>query len=153
MADISLRKRRIRSELKFVHSDPESGVKVWLVDDSDLNYFQGSFVAPPGTPYAGGTYHVDITLPDRYPFVAPTIRFTTKIWHPNISSQTGACCVLESGWTPTFSIIKVLLALLLLLESPNPNDPLDTEAARMMIDDRPQFELKAREYALRYAGA
>jgi len=36
----------------------------------------------------GGTYEVDIEVPNEYPFKPPKMRFITKVYHPNISSQT-----------------------------------------------------------------
>lgn len=65
-----------------------SGVIAAPVNDGDFVHLKGTFPAPPDTPYAGGTYQVDIQIPEQYPFKSPTIRFDTKIWHPNISSQT-----------------------------------------------------------------
>ena len=29
----------------------------------------------------------------RYPFEPPKVKFKTKVWHPNVSSQTGAICL------------------------------------------------------------
>ena len=54
----------------------------------DLMHLKGSFQGPPGTPYEGGTYTIDISIPQDYPFRPPIMRFDTKVWHPNVSSQT-----------------------------------------------------------------
>lgn len=83
------RERRIAKELNDIHLDKDnSGVFAQPVDQSNLTHLKGTFPAPPDTPYAGGTYTVDIQIPDMYPFKSPIIKFETKIWHPNISSQT-----------------------------------------------------------------
>jgi len=83
------RERRIAKELKDIHQDKDnSGVVAHAPDPANLSHLKGTFPAPPDTPYAGGTYVVDIQIPDMYPFKSPIIKFDTRIWHPNISSQT-----------------------------------------------------------------
>lgn len=85
----SSRDRRVAKELQDIQADRDnSGVFARPVDGSSLKNLKGTFPAPPDTPYAGGTFEVDIEIPDQYPFKSPSIRFTTKIWHPNVSSQT-----------------------------------------------------------------
>lgn len=83
------RSRRIAKELQDIQSDRDnSGVFASPVDESSLNKLLGTIPGPPETPYAGGTFEVDIDIPDMYPFKSPVMKFRTKIWHPNISSQT-----------------------------------------------------------------
>ena len=36
---------------------------------------------------------VDIVLTSQYPFEPPKMKFLTKVWHPNISSASGAICI------------------------------------------------------------
>ena len=49
----------------------------------------GTIRGPEGTPYEGGSFQVDIELSIHYPFAPPKMKFITKVYHPNISSQTG----------------------------------------------------------------
>lgn len=79
--------RRIAKELADISADTISKISAESVNDS-LTNLKGSFPGPPGTPYEGGTYEVQITIPNEYPFKPPVMKFTTKIWHPNVSSQT-----------------------------------------------------------------
>merc|ERR1719507_2694969 len=107
---------------------------------------EGVLEGPADTPYEGGQYAVDIVLGDQYPFEPPKMRFTTKIWHPNISSQTGAICldILKDQWSPALTIKTALLSLQALLCSPEPNDPQDAQVAKMYKEDLPNFERTAK---------
>jgi ubiquitin-conjugating enzyme (huntingtin interacting protein 2) len=81
------RARRIGKELADIQADSLSHIRVESVGDS-VTKLKGSFHGPPGTPYEGGTFEVDIQIPNEYPFKPPVMKFLTRIWHPNISSQT-----------------------------------------------------------------
>ncbi|KAL2263524.1 hypothetical protein VTK26DRAFT_6425 [Humicola hyalothermophila] len=152
----STRERRVAKELADIHNDKDnSGVLAHPVDPSNLTHLKGTFPGPPDTPYAGGTFQIDIVIPDMYPFKSPIMKFDTKIWHPNVSSVTGAICLdtLGAGWSPVGTIKMALISLRMLLESPNPKDPQDAEVAKMMMERPNEFAQKAHDWAVRFAGA
>ena len=68
---------------------------------------------------------MDIQIPADYPFKPPKMKFDTKIWHPNISSQTGAICldILKNEWTPALTIRTALISLQALMCCPEADDP------------------------------
>lgn len=85
----SNRSRRIAKELADIHADTDSQISVDPVGGGDdLTHLKGSFPGPSATPYEEGSYHIDIKIPTEYPFRPPVMKFDTKVWHPNISSQT-----------------------------------------------------------------
>ncbi|KAF3930056.1 hypothetical protein ABW19_dt0203630 [Dactylella cylindrospora] len=148
------RTRRINKEMDDLRKDVSSGMMAEPIGD-DISHLRGSFKGPPGTPYEGGQYIVDIKIPAEYPFKPPQMRFETKVWHPNVSSQTGAICLdtLSAAWSPVLTIKSALLSLQSLLSTPEPKDPQDAEVAGMLLRNPQLFEKTAREWAVRYAGA
>ncbi|KAA8647665.1 hypothetical protein EYZ11_007380 [Aspergillus tanneri] len=152
----SNRGRRIAKEIADIHADAHSQITAEPVgNEDDITHLRGSFPGPPGTPYEGGTYKIDIKIPIDYPFRPPVMKFETKVWHPNVSSQTGAICLdtLSTAWSPVLTIKSALLSLQSLLSTPEPKDPQDAEVASMLLRKPKEFERKAQEWAYIYAGA
>jgi ubiquitin-conjugating enzyme (huntingtin interacting protein 2) len=168
----SNRLRRIAKELADIQSDTASKIFCEAADGgADLSHLLASFPGPPDTPYEGGTYRVDIKIPAEYPFRPPIMQFKTKLWHPNVSSQTvcicradiileanmiqGAICLdtLGTAWSPVLTIKSALLSLQSLLSTPEPKDPQDAEVASMLMKNPEQFQRVAREWAIKHASA
>lgn len=128
------------------------GIAASLVGD-DMRHWKGRIAGPHGTPYEGGTFYVDIRLPDDYPFVPPKMKFETRLWHPNVSSQTGAICldILKDQWSPALTMRTALLSLQALLSSPEPDDPQDAQVAGQYKSDLKAWERTASEWTERHA--
>lgn len=144
---------RLKKELAEVGKmDENSGVSARAVGD-DIRILRGKINGPESTCYEGGIFEIDITIPKQYPFEPPKMKFVTKIWHPNISSQTGAICldILKDQWSPALTIKTALLSLRALLSSPEPTDPQDAEVAKMYLNDRKRFEKTAKFWTETYA--
>ncbi|GAB6027134.1 Ubiquitin-conjugating enzyme E2-22 kDa [Chamberlinius hualienensis] len=155
MANIAV--QRIKREFREVVKSEEvarCAIKVELVNDS-YTELKGEIAGPPDTPYEGGNYILEIKVPETYPFNPPKVRFTTKIWHPNISSVTGAICldILKDQWAAAMTLRTVLLSLQALLAAAEPDDPQDAVVAKQFKDNPEIFKVTARHWANVYAGA
>ncbi|EDO39550.1 predicted protein [Nematostella vectensis] len=150
---VSRVKREFR-EIITSEEDQKSGIKVELVDET-FTKLKGEIRGPPETPFEGGTYNLDIVIPETYPFNPPKVKFTTKIWHPNISSVTGAICldILKDQWAAAMTLRTVMLSIQALLASPEPDDPQDAVVARQFKENRSAYLLTARHWAQVHAGA
>ncbi|KAH8831963.1 ubiquitin-conjugating enzyme/RWD-like protein [Flagelloscypha sp. PMI_526] len=129
------RLRRVNKEIADVRNDKTSGVTIELADEDS-----GSVFHLKGTPYHKGTF---------------SMKFLTKVYHPNISSASGAICldILKDAWSPVLTLKSTLISLQSLLCSPEPNDPQDAEVAKHYTTDRASFEETARYWTEIYAGA
>jgi len=147
------RTKRIAREVKDVANDKASGITVVPYQQDQLMHLKGTFYGPEGTPYEGGLFEVDIHVPQGYPFNALKMKFITKVYHPNISSASGAICldILKDAWTPVLTLRSTLVSLQSLLCSPEPKDPQDAEVAKHYLSDRAGFEDTARYWTQVYA--
>ena len=143
---------RLQKEIQEIRSDLASGISVRVVGD-DLTTLEGQISGPADTPYAGGKFVVDIQIKGVYPFEPPKMRFKSKIWHPNVSSQNGAICldILKDQWSPALTIKTALLSLQALLCAPEPTDPQDAVVAKQYLNDFALFESTAKHWTETYA--
>ncbi|XP_065581638.1 ubiquitin-conjugating enzyme E2-22 kDa-like [Artemia franciscana] len=149
--------QRIKRELKEVCKSDE-GCK-WSIHLEPINdtctQLSGMISGPPDTPYEGGKYNLEIVIPDTYPFNPPKVKFLTKIWHPNISSVTGAICldILKTQWAAAMTLRTVLLSLQALLAAAEPDDPQDAVVAKQYKESFKTFTLTAKHWNNVYAGS
>ncbi|PWA63406.1 ubiquitin-conjugating enzyme E2 1 [Artemisia annua] len=138
------REKRIQGELQdFNKKKSLLGGITLTPDPNDIHHLTATIPGPDSSPYHGGVFHIDITLPDTYPCTPPEMRFTTKVWHPNISSETGAFCVDKNSWTPIMTLRSVLISLKALLSVPEPNDSQDDVVSEQYLTDHATFTAKA----------
>ena len=143
---------RNRALKEFNDLKKDTSVQVKMVNN-DIRHWKGKIKGPIDTCYAGGTFIVDIIIPDDYPFKPPKMKFDTKIWHPNISSVTGAICldILKNEWTPALTIRTALISLQALMCEPVPDDPQDAVVAKQYMSDINLFNSTAKHWVEEYA--
>ncbi|KAG6579517.1 Ubiquitin-conjugating enzyme E2 5, partial [Cucurbita argyrosperma subsp. sororia] len=142
-------KRREMDLMKLMMSD----YKVETINDS-MQEFYVDFHGPKDSLYEGGVWRIKVELPDAYPYKSPSIGFVNKIYHPNVDEMSGSVCldVINQTWSPMFDLVNVFDVFLpQLLLYPNPSDPLNGEAAAVMMRDRTAYEQRVKEFCEKYA--
>lgn len=149
---------RVKREFREIISSEEyqaCEIKVEIIDQSDLTKLRGVITGPPDTPFEGGKFELMIDIPDTYPFNPPKVKFVTKIWHPNISSVTGAICldILKDQWAAAMTLRTVLLSIQALLQAAEPDDPQDAVVAKQYKESPDLYRKTANHWSQVYAGA
>lgn len=125
-----------------------AGYEVEL-DEGNPQKFHVSFSGPKDTLYEGAMFRVHVELPEQYPFSSPGIGFEpNSIFHPNVDERSGSVCldVINQTWTPMYSLVNVFDVFLpQLLTYPNPSDPLNADAAGILMKDRHAYDARVRQ--------
>ena len=120
---------------------------------NNIRHWKGTIKGPPDSVYEQGIFQIDIKIPEKYPYVPPKMQFDTKIWHPNVSSQTGAICldILKDEWSPALTIRTAMLSIQVLMTAAEPDSPQDAVVASQYKQNKPEFDKKAIEWTKLYA--
>ena len=143
--------KRLEREIQNLQKEDISNVS-FQQNEGNILEWKAVLLGPFGTPFEGGTFHVSISIPAKYPMEPPTVIFKTRIYHPNINSAGHICLdILKDNWSPALTISKVMLSICSLLSDPNPNDPLVPDIANIYKNDKELYIKNAREWTSIYA--
>jgi ubiquitin-conjugating enzyme E2 D/E len=96
----SLAHKRISWEYAALMKEPMGSLTAGPVGD-DLFRWRATLNGPEGSVYQGGVFALDVEFPKDYPFRPPKVRFVTKVFHPNLSSDGCICMDMLLGkWAP-----------------------------------------------------
>ncbi|KZT03528.1 uncharacterized protein LAESUDRAFT_729114 [Laetiporus sulphureus 93-53] len=135
--------KRLSSELMTLMMSSSPGISAFPKSDANLFEWAGTIEGAAGTVYSGLTFKISISFPPSYPYAAPTIKFDTPCFHPNVDINGGSICldILQDKWSAVYSVQTILLSLQSLLGEPNNASPLNPDAANLW--DKPE-EFKAQ---------
>ncbi|KAK1415900.1 hypothetical protein QVD17_31688 [Tagetes erecta] len=144
--------QRVQRELGRIVNDQSLVGISFELDENNLRHLTVTMKGPVCTPYVGGTFKIDINLPDAYPFAPPHVRFITKIWHPNVSLQNGETRMsMLSAWSTTMGLKAVIIGLQALLAEPDLSEPLDDVVVSHYRASQAAFIRNAQYYTRTYA--
>ncbi|XP_076354465.1 ubiquitin-conjugating enzyme E2 R1-like isoform X1 [Tachypleus tridentatus] len=137
--------RALALEFKSLQEEPVEGFRVKLTNDENLFEWEVAIFGPPNTLYEGGYFKAHVKFPPDYPYLPPTIRFMSKVWHPNVYENGDLCVSIlhppiddpQSGelpcerWNPTQNVRTILLSVISLLNEPNTFSPANVDASVM----------------------
>eukprot|EP00598_Pedospumella_elongata_P002152 CAMPEP_0184968032 /NCGR_PEP_ID=MMETSP1098-20130426/1207_1 /TAXON_ID=89044 /ORGANISM="Spumella elongata, Strain CCAP 955/1" /LENGTH=220 /DNA_ID=CAMNT_0027489583 /DNA_START=77 /DNA_END=739 /DNA_ORIENTATION=- len=130
----------IRIQKDIAELDGGSVAQVDFPNPNDLTNFTVT-VSPDSGFWSGAKYVFTVAIPALYPHEPPKVTCRTKIYHPNINLEGNVCLnILREEWKPVLDINAVIYGMIYLFYEPNPDDPLNREAADLYRTDKNQFE-------------
>ncbi|CAG2110121.1 unnamed protein product [Medioppia subpectinata] len=96
--------------------------------------------------YKGGKFSFSFKVSQNYPHEPPKVKCETRVYHPNIDLEGNVCLnILREDWKPVLTINSIVYGLQYLFLEPNPEDPLNKEAAEVLQTNRRLFESNVRK--------
>ncbi|XP_023030199.1 ubiquitin-conjugating enzyme E2 T [Leptinotarsa decemlineata] len=150
-----MQRYRLTRELEKMTNSPPRGICVFQKNDK-LQHLEVKLTGPEDSPYKKGIFTLEIVIPEKYPFTPPSIKFITKIYHPNIDDNGRICLDLikmppSGNWKPTIGLEGLLIAIRMLLQYPNPEDPLMADIAEEFKNYNDEYVKKAEMMTAKYA--
>ncbi|RUS89902.1 hypothetical protein EGW08_002343 [Elysia chlorotica] len=151
----NISKNRIKREIEMLSCSPPAGIFCSTAEDR-LDLLHAQILGQEGTPFEGGVFHLEIQVPDRYPFDPPSVKFVTPIYHPNIDTNGRICLDTlklppKGTWRPCLNISTVLMMIRVLMVEPGAEDPLMTAIWQEYKYDYTAYVEKAKKWTQLHA--
>ncbi|XP_035294843.1 ubiquitin-conjugating enzyme E2 U [Cricetulus griseus] len=133
----------LERELQKIQNYPSEGVTAFPVSE-DLMNWEAQIEGLQNSIWEGFVFHLTIDFTPEYNLVPPVVKFLTIPFHPNVDPYTGQPSIdfLDSrdNWNTNYTISSILLALQVLLSNPILENPVNLEAAQLLIQDESMYK-------------
>ena len=139
---MNFKEKRVKKDIELLK---KNNCIFEIIDENNIIF---DLVGPKESLYENLKLRINIEIPKEYPYKSPSVGFDTKIYHPNVDLYSGSICldVLNKKWSPIYSLFNIYTIFIpQLLMYPNPNDPLNKEAACLMKNNIDLFKKKILE--------
>ena len=102
---------RSRTIFSRLQDDPPTGVS-GAPTDNNIMIWNAVIFGPHDTPFEDGTFKLTIEFTEEYPNKPPTVRFVSRMFHPNVYADGGICLdILQNRWSPTYDVSAILTSI------------------------------------------
>ncbi|WVQ83271.1 hypothetical protein IAT38_005410 [Cryptococcus sp. DSM 104549] len=130
---------QLRVQKDLTELELPATMKTFFPDAADVLNFTLTITPDEGI-YKGGIFKFTFAINANYPHEPPKVRCTQKIYHPNLDLEGNVCLnILREDWKPVLTLSAVMIGIQYLFLEPNPDDPLNKEAAEDLRRNREQF--------------
>jgi ubiquitin-conjugating enzyme E2 C len=138
--------KRLQSELMQMMMEPMEGVTAFP-DGDNLLAWAATVKGSDAGVYDGLTFNLSMNFPSNYPISAPVVKFETPIFHPNVDQSGNICLdILKDKWSATYTVATLLLSIQGLLDTPNNDSPLNSQAAQLWDNRAAYIEMAQKKY-------
>ncbi|NXW22508.1 UBE2C enzyme, partial [Circaetus pectoralis] len=107
--------KRLQQELMALMMSGDKGISAFPESDNLFKWI-GTIDGAAGTAYEELRYKLSLEFPSGYPYTAPTVRFLTPCYHPNVDTQGNICLdILKDKWSALYDVRTILLSIQSLL--------------------------------------
>merc|ERR1711934_190961 len=110
------------NEYKKWQSSPPKDIRPIADDDHMSTKWMFWVDGPSGSLFDGGSWKIEMLL-NNYPFNAPTLRFISEIYHPNVDTDGKLCENVIGEWSPTQKMTEIADKLATVLLHIDPSNP------------------------------
>uniref|UniRef100_A0AAQ5XKH3 UBC core domain-containing protein n=1 Tax=Amphiprion ocellaris TaxID=80972 RepID=A0AAQ5XKH3_AMPOC len=95
----------------MLQEDPPAGVS-GAPSENNIMVWNAVIFGPEGTPFEDGTFKLIVEFTEEYPNKPPTVRFVSKMFHPNVYADGSICLdILQNRWSPTYDVSSILTSI------------------------------------------
>ncbi|OCF45839.1 ubiquitin-conjugating enzyme E2 M [Kwoniella heveanensis CBS 569] len=130
---------QLRVQKDLTELELPSTMTTHFPDPTDVLNFTLTITPDEGI-YKGGVFKFTFVISAGYPHEPPKVRCTQKIYHPNLDLEGNVCLnILREDWKPVLNLSSVMIGIQYLFLEPNPDDPLNKDAAEDLRRNKEGF--------------
>ena len=76
--------KRLNKERQQLSSTNDDSIQLSVANVEQIRSWTAVIKGPPDSYYEGYEFDLSISVPAEYPMLPPVIKFTSKIFHPNV---------------------------------------------------------------------